>query len=1368
MSFFNSLQQYVTSSVANLSLSPKRFSLSRDSSAEGSTDGTGSHPPLTPGATGSCSSVTSGRSASAGNVVVSPAHSGPSMLHGFPKVVPPPGTVTPPHGRSLSARRRTLECPPPPGLVLPPGAGPPRRLGSFRKSNQQQQQQQQATTPGSAGLGRQPLMFCRRRQSWPEVDQQATSGVQETDGSFFESFTALSWKQENRRLMAMQEVEGRAEDPPPSEQSVGIKPTECRIHKKEIEQLYVEVLYTITNKVGASTGQYSHYKEDLYSYAQEAFGISSEIHRKFMAIASEEKPPIVVLNVIVLEAEGLEAKDANGFSDPYCMLGIQPGNVAPPSPQPSSSSSSGGAQRETPPGSPRNPATGAASSRAMSDSGVESESSGKHDSPHEKLRKHHSFRLSFKRKEHGSYRSERREHRDSLSAAVPAKFIRATTVKPQTLNPRWNEKFRFDIDDVASDILHLDIWDHDDESSVFDAVSKLNEVRGVKGLGRFFKQIAQSARSGSQDDFLGCVNVPLQDIPSTGLDCWYQLEARTQRSNVQGRIRLKLWLSTREDRGNSEEDNWSEIRQQERLHAIFISYELAHSSSPSWEWSGELPHVALTILHQHAIQGDVTDLQLAMVRWIAYSKKSLELPLDYRILFRLLQDLDQQWNLLTLTKEEEEYLAESFNMFLDHSLQLLRKHRQLFLPHNRVSMCRLEYLLRCLGLISTMKAFWKCCPFNKEIRGEIIMSLKKGTLEWYEEIHSGQHLSMSRDRDTVIQGLVHLITLLLVDLQKGLDFYNNLFETTNGVPYFSVVYKQLEKMIHGEIGPQVTALCIQMQSMDIGTMMEDVTLPQEAEVATPIFELYLAMQEMVSFREHLPVPDQKALSINLYYEWFEPAVDKWLDVAKFKAVHRIRKAAELNRVCTGDLIVKHSTSAVDATSCFYQIKEFWRQLAWPDLVGSYNFVLKIIDCITSAAVYYADLTHQKLQDTGYYEDTAPFKISDEMCVTVNDLEYVRRSLSVLGAELHVETVLEAVEAATGDAGRQQWRQALYAMLEGAINQLEARALQVINRVAAKMRPALKKAMFHLAWSPDSLPTPDAISPLLEYLDAHLVNLNAALLPRNFERVLADVWDVSLLELGQQMDGNAGEKMSMFYERLYEALEILVDFFHAEQKGLPLEALKSATYWSVEQRLQYHKTDTEQLVSLYYQQRLQDQLSTEVTEYGVLSVRAYFNHDSLCVEVLNARDVIPLDPNGFSDPFVIIELLPRKVFAHCSEQQTNVQKKTLNPMFDECFEFSVTLEQCKSEGAMILFTVMDHDVLTSNDFAGEAFLSLHNIPGVDDNNTSIDNFHGLKTVDLCLMHQKNRNHPILQTLETRAGDKMAQDFVKKQKLRISNS
>lgn len=101
-----------------------------------------------------------------------------------------------------------------------------------------------------------------------------------------------------------------------------------------------------------------------------------------------------------------------GFSDPYCMLGIQP-VAAPSSPQP---------QPLTP-------------SRTLSDAcgGMGDTQGGNH----EKLRKHHSFKLSFKRKD-----GRMREHRDSLGGALPAKFIRATSVKPHTLNPRWNEKFR--------------------------------------------------------------------------------------------------------------------------------------------------------------------------------------------------------------------------------------------------------------------------------------------------------------------------------------------------------------------------------------------------------------------------------------------------------------------------------------------------------------------------------------------------------------------------------------------------------------------------------------------------------------------------------------------------------------------------------------------------------------------------------------------------------------------------------------------------------------------------------------------------------------------------------------------------------------
>lgn len=123
MSFFNSLQQYVSSGVASLTLSPKRFSLSR----EGSTSADA--PPES-------------------------ACGPPSPAHGYPKVVPLPGATSP----IPRVRRRTLECPPGgTGLGIPTT---PRRVGSFRH-------QRPARTP---------LMFCRRRQSWPEFDQQATSG----------------------------------------------------------------------------------------------------------------------------------------------------------------------------------------------------------------------------------------------------------------------------------------------------------------------------------------------------------------------------------------------------------------------------------------------------------------------------------------------------------------------------------------------------------------------------------------------------------------------------------------------------------------------------------------------------------------------------------------------------------------------------------------------------------------------------------------------------------------------------------------------------------------------------------------------------------------------------------------------------------------------------------------------------------------------------------------------------------------------------------------------------------------------------------------------------------------------------------------
>ncbi|XP_055685736.1 BAI1-associated protein 3 [Lutzomyia longipalpis] len=1262
MSFFSSLQQYVTSGVAGLGLSPRRFSMSRQESTEVPQDkGNNSH------------------------------------VHGFPKVVPQPGAATPPPqtttGQSSSRRQsRNLEC------LVPP------RTGSFRQRNSPVH-----TTPPD----RPPLAFCRRRLSWPEIDSRSTSGVQETDGSYFESFTALAWKRENRRLSSMRAAEARAETLPENERDLREAHVDEEDRPEHREQLYVDVLYTIANTVGAPApgGQFAHYKEEMYLQAQRAFGVSPDRHYRLLHAAAEEKPKIVVLTVVVQEADGLEAKDANGFSDPYCMLGIQPCG-APVSPQP-------------PPLTPR----------TLSEAGLDNNL----DSPHgDKLRKHHSFRLSFKRKE-----GSRRDQRDSLSGPVPAKFIRATSIKPHTLCPKWNEKFKFDIDDLNTDTFHLDIWDHDDESCVLDAVSRLNEVRGVRGLGRFFKQVCQSARQGSQDDFLGCVNFPVAEIPSTGFDRWFKLEARSQRSTVQGRIRLKMWLSTREDRGTSEEDTFTEVRKLEKLHTVFMCHELA-THEPTWTWCGELPGPALTILHQMAVQGDLSDLLSSLSRFVAAVKLNRRTPIDPKFLHRMLVESDRLWSQPgqePLTRDVEQWLADAMTGFVEKSLNQIRRHRDVFPALHPPSLLRLEFLLRCLGLLGSMKAFRQVCPFNKGVRGEIVASLRKGSIQW------AQH--GLRDAQRSGSPLVHFTSTLIADLQLGLTYYHAPFDNTNGIQYFSIIYKQFDAMLAEEVTSRMETGQIPGTSLNHWTLLEGDKEPAD----TRPFELYLALQEFSALKQHLsvmPQPPEKQLALQNYHEWFEGALQRWLSVSKARALNRVRASIQLDRICEGERIVRHSTSSVDTASCFYQLREFWQLLQWPDLNTGAHFEAQLVDAACAAAVHYGDLIHQALADGGYYEQSGPFRTSDDMCVTVNNLEYVRRSLSEFRSD--GGSLPEITEA----------------LLESSLQQLETRAERVLGRLGALMQGPLQKAVFHLAWSPDTLPTNQAIVPLLEYLDVHLSALNSALLSKSFNRALCIVWNTVLGELARQMDtGGDGDRPRVFHDRLYEALHLLVDFFNAEGLGLPMDVLHCEGYWRVEQRLQYHKTDTDRLIDLFHMQRLQEQLTATCPgPYGILAVRAYFNHDSLCVEVLHARDIIPLDPNGFSDPFVILELLPRRIFNHCTEQQTNVHKKTLNPIFDECFEFSVTLEQCLTEGAMIAFTVMDHDVLTANDFAGEAFLALGNIPGVADYSTSVENFHGLKHVDLPLMQQHDRNHPILQILDSRIGDKQAVDFVRKQKARMA--
>lgn len=92
--------------------------------------------------------------------------------------------------------------------------------------------------------------------------------------------------------------------------------------------------------------------------------------------------------------------------------------------------------------------------------------------------------------------------------------------------------------------------------------------------------------------------------------------------------------------------------------------------------------------------------------------------------------------------------------------------------------------------------------------------------------------------------------------------------------------------------------------------------------------------------------------------------------------------------------------------------------------------------------------------------------------------------------------------------------------------------------------------------------------------------------------------------------------------------------------------------------------------------------------------------------------------------------------------------------------SVPAEACRRRGACVLFTVMDHDWLSTNDFAGEAALGLGSVGGVARPLVGGSARAG-QPVTLHLRRPRAQVRSALRMLEGRT-NKEAQEFVKRLK------
>ncbi|XP_061222894.1 protein unc-13 homolog D isoform X4 [Neopsephotus bourkii] len=910
------------------------------------------------------------------------------------------------------------------------------------------------------------------------------------------------------------------------------------------------------------------------------------------------------------------------------------------------------------------------------------------------------------------------DHKKRMKAVVkdliPEDQIHRTQVISQTLSPVWNETFILEFEDMETASFHLDMWDSDVVESVR---HKLGELTDLHGLKRIFKD---ARKDKGQDDFLGNVVLHLKDLHCWN-DRWYQLEPRTETYPNRGQCHLQFLL-THKKRATTSSRTQPSYTVHRHLLQQLVSYEILQHQAGSIAWDGELSRHASTVLYLHATQKDLSDFHQVIVRWLAYSKLYQSLEFNSNCLLHQITSIEYQWVQERLRPEQKAEVAESFQSLLTYGVSLIRRYRIIFPLSVPRSTERLQSLLRVLVQMCKMKAFHELCTPNPNLPHMVSTALKSGTTEWFHM--KKQHLKpMVKSMEENGKALSRLLLEVLGDLQQCQKIWNRIFISTLRLNLFSIAYLELEMLV---------AEHVQEQLREVNSSMSKPT-------AESLFQLYMNLQELYRMKDFLPKRDGP-LALNNFHQWFKEGVPQWLQKAYTIALERAQRAVQMD-----------------------QIVKTWQQLNWPDPEEAFMIMVKLVEDMCRIALMYCRLIKGRAEALSLHKQNEGEE-ANRLCIVVNNIKQLRLLMLKLPSQLDW-VQLEQRTGAVID--RQQIQHTLHNQLDSTISCLDHEVQEVVQTLATKLEKGIARHIQELSSSNDTREPEDSIIPLMKFLESELQYLNEHLVQENFKSLLTLLWHHTLAVLSAAMGQQVPSAQCC--KKLLCALKSLELCFHAEGCGLPLHMLHTAVFQSLETRLDLCSATSRKLIQKYFSKRIQQQLDTSSEKYGAVTIKALYcpSEQKLHVEVLNAVNLIPLDSNGSSDPFVQLTLEPRHEFPEVVARATQCKRNELHPLFDEAFDFLIPAEKCQQEGACLLLTVFDYDMLGANDLEGEAFFPLCHLPGLSPDEDPADAGRVPQT-RLPLTHPKATGDEILQLLESRKGDKEAQAFVKLRKQRAKQS
>lgn len=325
------------------------------------------------------------------------------------------------------------------------------------------------------------------------------------------------------------------------------------------------------------------------------------------------------------------------------------------------------------------------------------------------------------------------------------------------------------------------------------------------------------------------------------------------------------------------------------------------------------------------------------------------------------------------------------------------------------------------------------------------------------------------------------------------------------IKYTAVCYEFYEAELYESFETIITNVCKNLKRIQLpDNHGEGLLEKEEVNMGTTLFEVYLVLKPFAQLGATL-CPDHDEFRMTKFHEWFTNGVTHWLDISVYKALKRIEKAIDLDRLTPIDETVKYSSSAVDTLAIFYQIKIFWQQLDWPDIEGSYTFVAKIVDDICRCCIFYADQMSTRVENLGNVQNVyeTRFEVTPEWCLAINNIDYIRQSLSPFVKELNVDEVIAKLAEYRSTLEAERCEETLKNVIANADDTETNKILELIEVVARKMCPSMRKFLLEGAelLHQDS----NSMERLMMYLEESLTTLNVELNELNVERILDAIW-----------------------------------------------------------------------------------------------------------------------------------------------------------------------------------------------------------------------------------------------------------------------